>query len=82
MNKQLENNQIRFISGNIWPIKTSRKTVNIKKTDIRTYNNKLNQVTIKSFLISHPDIHQQNPDISGYPFFHHSTAEWRNNNKT
>ena len=35
-------NQIRFISGNIWPIKTSRKTVNIKKTDrqtdIRTYN--------------------------------------------
>ena len=28
-----KSNQIRFILGNIWPIKTSRKTVNIKKTE-------------------------------------------------
>jgi len=31
-----KSNQIMFISGNIWPIQTSRKTVNIKKTDRQT----------------------------------------------
>ena len=28
-----KSNQIRFISGNIWSIKTSGKTVNIKTTE-------------------------------------------------
>jgi len=45
MEEKVQLNQIRFILGNTWPIKISRKTVNVKKTDrqtdktdIRTYN--------------------------------------------
>jgi len=35
--RHLKSNQIRFISGNIWPIKTTKKTTK-RQTDIRTYN--------------------------------------------